>query len=416
MSLSLLITDFAAYLHSPEFRDHARHPDHPCAFSRQRKLPLPSLVAVLITGMRKSVQTELDEFFAHIQQSAQLVREVTEQAFAQARAKLASTAIPSLNDWLIERAEADGYITRWHGLRLVAADASAIRFGVRASHLPHAASRDQILFGLCLPGTDLMLATSLHAQVEGERQMLFEHLDRLSSHDLLLLDRGYPCRWLVGLLNHRQIPFCMRVDTQTGGFSAVQEFIRSGQAEQVVTIEPPSEPDRQAYGCPTGPTHVRLVRHVASTGAVRVLMTSMMDPEEFPAAVFGDLYHQRWRVEETFKRLKHRLNIEHVTGLSQLAVMQDVAAKVLCDNLKTLIALEARQQHGLPAAQRINHAAAFSILKPLMPRLLLGRSVQAIISGALEMIAGRTYTHQEDRSNPRQARPKSHKFMSLKPC
>ena len=204
----------------------------------------------------------------------------------------------------------------------------------------------------------------------------------------------------------------MRVDTQTGGFSAVQEFIRSGQAEQVVTIEPPSEPDRQAYGCPSGPTHVRLVRHVASTGAVRVLMTSLMDPEEFPAAGFGDLYHQRWRGEETFKRLKHRLNIEHVTGLSQLAVMQDVAAKVLCDNLKTLIALEARQQHGLPAAQRINHAAAFSILKPLIPRLLLGRSVQAIISGALEMIAGRTYTHQEDRSNRRQARPKSHKYTA----
>jgi len=68
-------------------------------------------------------------------------------------------------------------------------------------------------------------------------------------------------------------------------------------------------------------------------------MTSLMDPEEFPASVFGDLYHQRWRVEETFKRLKHRLNLEHVTGLSQLAVMQDVAAKVLCD-MKTLVTLE----------------------------------------------------------------------------
>jgi hypothetical protein len=119
-------------------------------------------VAVLLSGMRKSVQTELDEFFAHLQQQAQLARQVTEQAFAQARVKLASTAIPSLNDWLIARAETDGYLTRWHGLRLVAADASTIRLGLRASHQPRAANADQILFGLCLPGTDLMLAATLH--------------------------------------------------------------------------------------------------------------------------------------------------------------------------------------------------------------------------------------------------------------
>jgi Transposase DDE domain len=64
------------------------------------------------------------------------------------------------------------------------------------------------------------------------------------------------------------------------------------------------------------------------------MMTNLLDAERFPAALFGDLYHQRWRIEEAFKRLKHRLNLEHVTGLSQQAVMHDLAAKVLCDNLQ----------------------------------------------------------------------------------
>jgi len=40
---------------------------------------------------------------------------------------------------------------------------------------------------------------------------------------------------------------------------------------------------------------VRLVRHVASTVKVRVLMTNLLNVTEFPAAEFGDLYHQRWR-------------------------------------------------------------------------------------------------------------------------
>jgi hypothetical protein len=35
------------HLQSPAFADLARHPDHPRAFTRSRKLPLPKLVAYL---------------------------------------------------------------------------------------------------------------------------------------------------------------------------------------------------------------------------------------------------------------------------------------------------------------------------------------------------------------------------------
>ena len=63
-----------ARLRSGEFLLHAAHPDHPGAFTRQRKLPLPALVALLLSGMRKSIQSELDEFFAHLSNQAQLAR------------------------------------------------------------------------------------------------------------------------------------------------------------------------------------------------------------------------------------------------------------------------------------------------------------------------------------------------------
>lgn len=147
MPLSDLFADLASRLQSAEFHQSARHPEHPTAFTRRRKLTLPSVVALMLTGMRKSVQAELDTFFGHLQQQAQLVRRVSEQAFAQARAKLSLTAIPELNDWLIERAEHYGFIPRWRGLRLVAADASTLHFGLRTSHVKRAALADQILFG-----------------------------------------------------------------------------------------------------------------------------------------------------------------------------------------------------------------------------------------------------------------------------
>lgn len=99
-------------------------------------------------------------------------------------------------------------------------------FGLRASALTRAALPDQILFGLLLPGAELMLAMSLHGIKEcGERQMLVQHLNRLCHDDLLLLGRGFPSRWLVALLTQRVVSLCMRVDKAgDGGFACVRFF------------------------------------------------------------------------------------------------------------------------------------------------------------------------------------------------
>ena len=52
MPLSAIFSELADHLASPKFLLTARHPDHPTAFTRDRKLPLASLVAVLLSGMR----------------------------------------------------------------------------------------------------------------------------------------------------------------------------------------------------------------------------------------------------------------------------------------------------------------------------------------------------------------------------
>jgi hypothetical protein len=153
----------------------------------------------------------------------------------------------------------------------------------------------------------------------------------------LLLDRRYPSRWLVSLLKYQRISFCMRVEKAgDGGFACVQDFPRSGLVEQVVMLLAPDRRDADDYERLQEPQQVRLVRHVAPNGKARVLMTNLFDTGRFPASAFGDLYHKRWRIEEAFKRLKHRLNLEHVSGLSQRAVVQDVAAKINVRQLANL--------------------------------------------------------------------------------
>ncbi|GGE73510.1 transposase [Massilia psychrophila] len=149
-------------------------------------------------------------------------------------------------------------------------------------------------------------------------------------------------------------------------------------------------------------------------------MTNLFDDKLYPAACFAGRYHKRWGIEEAFKRLKHRLNLEHVTGLTQQAVARDVAAKIVCDNLQALVALTAHADADLPDSKRVNHAYAHTALKPLMPILLLGgiigRKVKKLLRGVLDLIAGRTYQHRQNLPKPRSPGQKPHKAMSQKNC
>jgi hypothetical protein len=101
-------------------------------------------------------------------------------------------------------------------------------------------------------------------------------------------------------------------------------------------------------------------------------------------------------------------------------VVQDVAAKIVCDNLQALVALTAQADADLPEDKRINHAYAHTALKPLMPILLLGgmvaRKVDKLLRGLLDLIAGRTHQHRENLSKPRKPGQKPHKAMSQKNC
>jgi hypothetical protein len=297
---------------------------------------------------------------------------VTASAFSKARGRLFANLFDPLNDELLRLVdESIATPPCWLGLRVLAADASKVRLTLLDAEGKRGI-REAPLFGIFRPGIELFDSLILHSSREGERQMLFERLDRLGSQDLLVLDRGYPGAWLIAVLLHRGIPFCLRCDCSSS-FTAITRFMRSGDDQAMVTLPPPNRQDAIEYECPRQPSTVRLIRQVTPDGKVRVLMTSLLDGDHFPAAAFGDLYHRRWRIEEAFKRIKHRLNIEHCSGLTWLAACQDVGAKMVCDNLNSLAVYLATEQGLEPDSPwRINRTLAFSHLRRLLPRVLAG--------------------------------------------
>jgi hypothetical protein len=374
-------------------------------------------LGALLSFRGASVQSELDTFFASLNTHGAGVL-VSDRALSKARAKLHVPALWALNERLISCVEARGGLHLFKGRRLVCADGTLLAPAQRACLRTRSlAAPVQRALGLYLPGNDLMLHVAVGTEAEGERQMLFDQLDRLRRGDVLILDRGFPASWLVQALAQRGIDFVIRCDS-TQGWGAARSFLRGDQIECWSWLSP-SDAQRASTWELDGPAcmHARLVRHVSSSGRTRVLLTSLTE-DVASVAELADLYHGRWRIEEAFKRLKHRLGLESVSGLSQHALLVDVATKVLADNLAALLNRAVPMASGEPEGVRrqVNRAAAAKLFsRSIGPMLLIAGSIAQGIHDWVITLSRCWTRHIPGRSRPRNpAHTKPHPSQSYK--
>ena len=192
-----ILSDIAKTLHDPAFI--AAHRTHETAFSRQRILTFPVLVAFLPCAFKGSLQSLLDELFATLNGS--LARVVSKSALSQARQKLKATAFEALNERLLCSLAALLPEPRWRGLRLVAVDSTTLRlppwlenqheFGVQldSGGQPYVLAR---ALGLFATTSRLMLKATLAPFASSERVLLASLLPHRAGDDLLIMDRGFP--------------------------------------------------------------------------------------------------------------------------------------------------------------------------------------------------------------------------------
>jgi hypothetical protein len=108
-----------------------------------------------------------------------------------------------------------------------------------------------------------------------------------------------------------------------------------------------------------------------------------------------------------FKRLKHQVKLESVSGLTQHAVLVDVHAKVLADNLASLVCMGASDLAGLEERQRIcNRAYAAPCLQRLLARMVLGLGcLTSLLDKAFGLLGANSHRQVPERKQPR---PKNH--------
>ena len=257
----------------------------------------------------------------------------------------------------------------------------------------------------------------------GERNLAASHCEQLTEQDLVLLDRGYPAFWLFKLILYKGAHFCARISTKK--WKLIRQFMKSGKREKLVTLKIPhtSIAACQQHGLNTLPIQLRLVRVELESGESEVLITSLTDFEQYPNHIFASLYHERWPVEEDYKTMKCRIEIENFTGKSVLSIYQDFHARVFSKNITAMLTFAAQERveqscAGREHSYQINFTQALSTMRDSIVLLFqrTGDGVLDIIESLLATFASAVEPIRPGRKYPRNHK-QSHRnyYLTYKP-
>jgi hypothetical protein len=155
-----ILCAFSKAMHSPEMLSLVRL--SPTAFLRHRRLTLPKMLTLILSGICGSLQQELDRFTANLQGSMELQREVSAQAFSGARRGFsASSVFRRLNTTLLHLIETRMRFSSWCGFRVVAAHASMLHLSLKDA--TGRKVREAIAFMMYLPEIGMALDFELYS-------------------------------------------------------------------------------------------------------------------------------------------------------------------------------------------------------------------------------------------------------------
>jgi len=372
-----------------------------------------------------SYQREINEFSKVIASGDFNIREVTAGALTQARAKLNPWAFKRLRDVAVSSFYAEAPYHKWKGFRLLAVDGSTINFPhsksvvkefgkedyVRKVGAPKSLGRASLLY-------DVLNDVTIDAQLEGykisEKALFIKHLEKIQKDDLIIADRNYGSLCILHMIDSIGAKYCIRL--RNDNRNDVIKFVESNQESAIIemTVRPHNY-EYMGMSRDTQPLKVRLIRVVLDSGEIEVLATNLMDDQAYPSNIFKDLYYKRWQVEEAYKLLKLRINLEAFSAKTAQGIRQDFQAKVfmmtLCATLAHPIADKVKKEYrkektGNKYDQQINKTDALAQTKASLIDIFLNGIKQKIIDVWDEIV--------ESSRTPIRPNRKSHRIKGVK--
>jgi len=397
-------------LHSEGFKEGFRR--SPKDFTRDRKMPFDKVIQFIMKLSRRSLQVDLTAFMGAIPGKA---RNITTSAFCQSRKKLDPLLFKDLLQVMDREFDTDNdaRIRLWRGMRLLATDGSTLvlpptpeldAFYGRAPN-QHAtmvvSARCSVLFDVL---NEMVIDGVLAPFHVGERDLAREHLPHCGKGDLVIYDRGYPGFELMGEVLQRGAHFLMRCKKDHNNH--VVEFLAGKDQNRIVSMAPSRAIPTDAQGRKRPPIQVRMVKVHLPQGEVEVLLTSLLDQEQWPLRDFKDLYYKRWRVECFFDLVKNTVCMEQFTGHSPMVIQQDFHCALLMCNIHSLLVSEAEEElptrhKGRKHAYKINDNVSFGHLKNELLRILANEDNEQMMADLKELFLCSTVPIRPGRSYPR---------------
>jgi hypothetical protein len=388
----------------------------------------------MIINFKSSIQRELDGFFKALSKSDFKIREVTKGAFTQARAKLNPWAFKRLNEVAVNSFYEGAEYYTWYGMRTLGVDGSRLvlpnhpsvidefgqhNFGPKADS-PRSLAMASMLY-------DVLNLVTIDAEIapysSSEGDLLSKHLDKIKAGDLLLLDRGYPCFWLLFMLKARGIEFCVRL--KDNWWLKVKDFTESDDIERIVTFSLPKKDRKKLAEYPhmqDSTLTCRLIKIVLGTGEKEILCTSLTDSEKYLHEEFDSLYHYRWNEEEAYKLLKSRIELENFSGKTAKAVKQDFHAKVflmsLCSAyahpIEEKVVEEYKVDQERKYSQKINRTNALSMTQDILIAVFIRKQFDKALKAYDSVVEKTREIIRPGRNVPRNKKPKRCYSMNYK--
>lgn len=401
-------------LTNPSFINKFR--SNPEDFTRTRSFTFKSLSLFIIYTLQSSIQRELDRFFKAYNNLELAVRFVTQSAFTQARSKIKHELFIELRNDVVEHFYSHYDYKKWHGFRLVAIDGSEIylpknqktidEFGEYTTNL----MKSTVVLARSSKAYDVLNKITIDAELVnkriGEHSLAIKHLNYCNNDDLILLDRGYPSFDLFKNILDSSCNFCARVPISN--WKPAKELVESGENERLSFIMPGYyirkryEMEKTTYE----PIKCRFILIRLKSGQNEVLITSLLDMDKYPHSLFEKLYQLRWDVEESYKKDKHRLQLENFSGKSIVAINQDFHATMLMANITAILTFDiakkkTRNSKSVRYNYQVNFTTALAKVKDAMALLFSGKLLIKIIEELLNILSQNILPIRPDRSFPR---------------
>lgn len=369
-----------------------QYKSRPADFTRNRILPFNLLVIFMLRKLYKNLSLEISEFFKEL--SAPKVS-LTKSAFTQARQKLSPLffrdLLYKLNDEFYT--DNDERVRLVKSMRILAVDATTLDlpytgelaevYGTHSNQhkdVRYVKGRASVMYDLL---NGMIIDGVLQPFAEGEPKAALKHLAVGQAGDLVVYDRSYASFEMVYEHRRRNMHVLMRLRTSFS--SQVEAFAQSSQDDVVVFMKAGKNTPikEKAYGR-NDSIEVRLVKFTLGNGEQALLLTTLLDKEEFPIAVLKQLYGMRWGVETRYDVLKNVLRVEYFSGLTQVAIEQDFYISLFLMNMQSLLAdeledeLKNRYGHRKHEYQ-VNLATAIGHLKKNVVQLFISKDTQEIL-------------------------------------